>query len=134
MGAGGREVPIRASGCLLLSCAKVSGVSSAIFSSDDNSRIAPGMSIFANLTLIRFASSSSLDFDLEVAFLGGQERSSGGNFELEKSVNWDLILVAKEGLLGEDFSLFGFLRPWEAKQSSFAHAWYELDSRTSVMC
>ena len=74
-----------------------------------------------------------LNFGLEFAFLGGQERSSGGNFELEKSVNWDLIFVANEGLLGVDFSLFGFLRPWEAKQSSFAHVRYELDSRASVI-
>ena len=108
MGAGGREVPIGASGCLLLSCAKVSGVSSAIFSSDDNSRIAPGISISANLTLTRFANNSSLDFGLEFAFLGGQERSSGGNFETENSVIWVLIFVANEGLLGMDFSLFGF--------------------------
>ena len=108
-------------------------VSSAIFSSDNNSRIVPGISISANLTLTRFANSSSLDFGLEFAFLGGQERSSGGNFELEKSVNWVLVFVANEGLLGVDFSPFGFLRPWEAKQSSFAHARYELDSRASVI-
>ena len=86
-GAGGREVPIGASGCLLLSCVRVSRVSSAIFSSDDNSRIAPRMSISANLASTRFAKSSSLDFGLGFAFLGGQERSSGGNFELENSVN-----------------------------------------------
>ena len=86
----------------------MSGVSSAIFSSDDNSRIAPGMSISANLTLTRFANSSSLDFGLEFAFLGGQERSSGGNFELEKSVNWDLIFVANEGLLGWIFLFLVF--------------------------
>ena len=127
------EVPIGASGYLLLSCVKVSGVSSAIFSSNDNSRIAPGMSISANLTLTRFANNSSLDFGLEFVFLRGQERSSGGNFESENSVIWVLIFVANEGLLGVDFSFFGFLRPWEAKQSSFAHARYELDSRASVM-
>ena len=110
-GAGGREIPDGASGCLSISCARVSGVSSAKFSSEDSSRMAPRMSISANLTLTRFAKTSSLDFGLGFAFLGAQERSSGGNFELEKSVIWVLILVAKEGLLGVDFSLFGFLRP-----------------------
>ena len=75
-------------------------VSSAIFLSDDNSRIAPRMSISASLTLTRFAKNSSLDFGLEFAFLGGQERSSGGNFDLENSHIWVLICVANEGLLG----------------------------------
>ena len=89
----------------------MSRVSSAIFSSDDNSRIAPGMSISANLTLTRFANNSSLDFGLEIVFLGGEERSSGGNFDSENSVIWVLIFVANEGLLGVELSLFCFLSP-----------------------
>ena len=85
-GAGGREIPDGASGCLSFSCARVSGVSSAKFSSEDSSRMAPRMSISANLALTRFAKTSSLDFGMGFAFLGGRGRSSGGNFELEKSV------------------------------------------------
>ena len=65
--------------------------------------------------------------------MGDRKGRPEGIDELEKSVNWVLIFVANEGLLGVDFSLFGFLRPWEAKQSSFAHVRYELDSRALVI-
>ena len=103
-------------GCLMRSLLRVSAVSAAIGSSEDNSRIAPFMFLSANLASILFFRISVSGFGLEFFFLKGNGNSSGGKSELRKVEIWFLIFVTSVGLLALGLSFSGFFRQWKEKQ------------------
>ena len=122
---------VGALGCLRWSLDRVSAVSAAIGSSEDNSRIAPFMFFSANLASILFFKISVSGFGLGFFFLKGKGNPSGGKFELRKVDIWFFILVTREGLLILGLSFSGFFRQWKEKQSSLDQAEEVLESIAS---
>ena len=110
---------------------RVSSVSAAIGSSEDNSRIAPFKFFSANLASILFFKISVSGFGLGFFFLRGKGNSLGGKFELRKEDIWFLILVTREGLFIVGLSFAGFFRQWKEKQRSLDQAEEVLESIAS---